>query len=137
MGDRADRLNRRRQDLSQPQSDDAGSENPEVEPDSESGSQSQSEASTGSASDSDSSQQSGSGGSIKDQYKGMYIFLPEDLHQQFNFTASEWDLQRQRRNGKQVEKIRHFEPLMISLALEKAEELDGDEIEERLAEFDP
>ena len=65
------------------------------------------------------------------------MYLPEDLRQEFDLVASEVDTQRQRRNGKQVEKIRHFEPLVVALGLEAIENMDDDELEERLAEFDP
>ncbi|EMA56791.1 hypothetical protein [Halococcus thailandensis] len=75
--------------------------------------------------------------SAKDLYQGTYMYLPEDLRQEFDLVASEMDTQRQRRNGKQVEKIRHFEPLVVSLGLEAIENMDDDELEERLAEFDP
>jgi hypothetical protein len=74
--------------------------------------------------------------SIKDQYQGTYIYLPEDLRQEFDLVADEMDTARRRRAGKHVEKIRHFEPLVVALGLEKIEELDNDELEERLAEFD-
>lgn len=76
-------------------------------------------------------------GSVKDEYQGIRMFLPEDLRQEFDLVASEVDTQRRRRNGKQVEKIRHFEPLVVALGLEAIENMDDDELEERLAEFDP
>ena len=57
--------------------------------------------------------------SAKEQYKGTYMYLPEELKREFNLVASEVDTQRQRRNGKEVEKIRHFEPLIVSLGLEQ------------------
>jgi hypothetical protein len=120
MGDRADRLNQRRRDTAR----------------SEAQSDQQTPTSSG-ESESESDQQSGPAGSIKDQYKGIYMFLPEDLHQEFNIVASELDTQRQRRNGKEVEKIRHVEPLVVALGLEQIDALDEDELEEHLAEFDP
>ena len=75
--------------------------------------------------------------SIKDERQGMYMFLPENLLQEFNITASEWNVKRQRQNGKRVEKIRHFEPLIVSLGLEAIEDMDGDEMEELASQFDP
>ena len=132
MGDRADRLNRRRQDLSQPQSDDAGSENPEPE----SGSQSQPEASAESQSDSESDQQPESAGSIKDQYNGIYMFLPDDLLEEFNIAADEADLARRRQSGKRIEKIRHFEPMVVQRGLEQIAEADDDELEKWASQFD-
>ena len=47
------------------------------------------------------------------------------------------DTQRRRRNGEQVERIHHFEPLVAALGLEQIEDLDDGELEDRLAEFDP
>jgi hypothetical protein len=114
MSDRADRLSQRRKGRSsEPESEEEKPEQPEKQ------------------------EQQKESQSIKDQYQGTYIYLPEGLRQEFDLIADEMDTARRRRTGKNVEKIRHYEPLMISLALEKAEELDDDELEERLAEFDP
>jgi hypothetical protein len=113
-GDRADRLSQRRKDRSQDQQ--AEEEKPEqpAKPEQQEDSQ-----------------------SIKDQYQGTYIYLPEDLREEFDLVADEMDTARRRRTGKHVEKIRHFEPLVVALGMEKIEELDDDELEDRLAEFDP
>ena len=120
MGDRADRLSSRRKERSSEQQTDAeekrGQPDQPAEP--EQGEQQEQ-------------------GSIKDQYKGTYIYLPEDLREEFDLVADEMDTARRRRNGKHVEKIRHFEPLVVALGLEQIEEMDDDELEERLAEFDP
>ena len=117
MGDRADRLSQRRKDRSEEQQ--SGEEKPEqpAEPEQQ--------------------EQQEKPQSAKDLYQGTYMYLPEDLRQEFDLVASEVDTQRQRRNGKKVEKIRHFEPLVVALGLEAIENLDDDELEERLAEFDP
>lgn len=77
------------------------------------------------------------GPSAKEKYDGIYMYLPEDLGEKFDLVAKELDIQRRRRNGKRVEKIRHFEPLIIALGLEQIKELDQDELEDSLAEFDP
>jgi hypothetical protein len=76
-------------------------------------------------------------GSIKDERQGIRMFLPEGLHQEFNIVATELDVWRRRRNGQRVEKIRHFEPLMISLGLEAIEDMDDNELEKRTSQFDP
>ena len=74
--------------------------------------------------------------SAKEQYKGTYMYLPEDLKREFNLVASEVDTQRQRRNGKEVEKIRHFEPLIVSLGLEQIDSMSEEKLEKRLSEYD-
>ena len=117
MGDRADRLSSRRKSRSSDQSAESKQkEKPEQPAEQEQQEEPQ---------------------SAKDLYQGTYIYLPEDLRQEFDLVASEMDTQRQRRNGKQVEKIRHFEPLVVALGLEAIENMDDSELEERLAEFDP
>jgi hypothetical protein len=120
MGDRADRLSSRRKG----RSSDQPAETEEGEKPEQPAEQEQQE-------------QQEKPQSAKDLYQGTYMYLPEDLRQEFDLVASEVDTQRQRRNGKQVEKIRHFEPLVVALGLEAIDELDDDELEERLAEFDP
>ena len=114
MEDRADRLSQRRKGRSEEQQ--SGKEKPEQPEQPEQQEKPQ---------------------SAKDLYQGTYMYLPEDLRQEFDLVASEVDTQRQRRNGKQVEKIRHFEPLVVELGLEAIENMDDDELEECLAEFDP
>lgn len=110
MSDRADRLSSRRKNRSSEQEKPAEPEQQEEDQDQQ---------------------------SIKDQYKGKYMYLPEALGDEFDLVADELDTRRRRHNGKQVEKIRHFEPLVVTLGLEQIEELDQDELEDRLAEFDP
>ena len=114
MGDRADRLSSRRKERSEDQQ--SGEEKPEQSEEPEQQKKSQ---------------------SIKDQYQGTYIYLPEDLRKEFDLVADEMDTARRRRTGKHVEKIRHFEPLVVALGLEQIKNLDDDKLEERLAEFDP
>lgn len=109
-GDRADRLSSRRKGRSSEQEQPGQPEQPEQQEESQ---------------------------SIKDQYKGKYMYLPEALGTEFDLVADEMNTQRQRRNGKEVEKIRHFEPLVVTLGLEAIENMDDDELEDRLAEFDP
>lgn len=74
--------------------------------------------------------------SAKEQYKGTYMYLPEELKREFNLVASEVDTQRQRRNGKEVEKIRHFEPLIVSLGLEQIHSMSEEKLEKRLSKYD-
>ena len=120
MGDRADRLNQRRQDSA-----------------AEKSASQQAEPSEESQPESESTQQAEPAGSIKDQYNGIYMFLPEDLLEEFNIAADEADLARRRQSGKRVEKIRHFEPMVVQRGLEKIAEADDDELEEWASQFDP
>lgn len=135
MGDRADRLNRRRQDNTAEKSDGQSSNPSPEEPESTTGSQS--ETASEPEPEKDSEQNTDPAGSIKDQYDGIYMFLPDDLLQEFNIVAGEANSARRRYSGKQVEKIRHFEPLIVALGLEAFESMDDDELEKRYAEFDP
>lgn len=112
-GDRADRLSQRRKGRSSDQQPEEEQPEQPAEPEQQEDSQ-----------------------SIKDQYQGKYMYLPEALGDEFDLVAKELDTQRERRTGKGIEKIRHFEPLVVALGLEKIEELDDDELEQRLAEYD-
>ena len=116
MSDRADRLSQRRKNRSSDQQAEQGEQEKPEQPAEPEQHEKQ---------------------SIKEQYQGTYIYLPEDLRQEFDLIADETDTARRRRTGKRVEKIRHFEPLVVALGLEQIENLDDDELEERLAEFDP
>lgn len=120
MGDRADRLSQRRKGRSEEPAESEEQSGQPAEPE-----------------QSEQPEQQEKPQSAKDLYQGTYMYLPEDLRQEFDLVASEVDTQRQRRNGKKVEKIRHFEPLVVALGLEAIENMDDGELEKRLAEFDP
>lgn len=124
MADRADRLSQRRKGRSEEPAESEEKEKPEQPAEQEE------------QEEPEEPEQQMESQSIKDQYQGTYIYLPEDLRQEFDLIADEMDTARRRRTGKHVEKIRHFEPLVVALGIEAIENMDDDELEERLAEYD-
>lgn len=74
----------------------------------------------------------GEGGGVKDTQVGTYMYLPEsvrdDLAYQFKLTSAEYE----RELGEEMEKNRHWYPLVIELGLEQIEEMDPEEIHNRL-----
>lgn len=123
---RADRLSRHRKDRTQPRdSEQRGQPEQQEQP----GKQEQPEQP-------DKPGQPGQPQNVKEQYQGTYIYVPPALREQMDLVADTLDLNRRQRNGTRVEKIRHFYPLLISLGLERIEEANSEELEQRLTEFD-
>lgn len=74
----------------------------------------------------------GEGKGVKDTQVGTYMYLPEsvrdDLAYQFKLTSAEYE----RELGEEMEKNRHWYPLVIELGLEQIEEMDPGEIHDQL-----
>lgn len=75
----------------------------------------------------------GGGGGVKAEQVGTYMYLPEplveELAYQFKLVSAEYE----RKLGGEFEKNRHWYPLVISLGLEQAEDLDPEEIADHLS----
>lgn len=79
------------------------------------------------------SKSEGSGGKgVKDTQVGTYMYLPEpladELAYQFKLTSAEYE----RELGEEMEKNRHWYPLVIELGLEQIEEMDPEAMHDRL-----
>ena len=72
--------------------------------------------------------------SVKDR-PSVLMYLPEDLRQEMDIRFDEINATVKRARGEGVEKNRDWYPLIVSLGLEKADEMD-DELLTRLDESD-
>lgn len=71
--------------------------------------------------------------SVKDR-PSVLMYLPEDLRQEMDIRFDEVNAAAKREHGRGVEKNRHWYPLIVSLGLETAGEMDDDELLTRLDE---
>ena len=124
-GSRADRLRRRREKQRDQQVETA-----EPSESSEPDETSESATSAGSSDD-------GGTTSVKDDRVGTYMYLPEDQRAELDFAYKELSLTYEREFGDEIEKNRHFYPLLVQAGLEHLDDLDGDAIRERLESFEP
>lgn len=71
--------------------------------------------------------------SVKDEYTGVYMYLPEDQKADLGPTYKIISAEYERAFGEELEKNRHFYPLVIQYGLGGLDGLDASEIKERLA----
>jgi DNA replication initiation complex subunit (GINS family) len=62
----------------------------------------------------------------------VLMYLPEDLHQEMDIRFDELNAAAKREFGEGLEKNRHWYPLLLSLALDKADEMSTEELLARL-----
>ena len=130
-GSRADRLRRRREQQRDQQATQAERADPS---DASEGSDSSrasdpSDASETSPDDDETT-------SVKDDRVGTYMYLPEDQRAELDFSYKELSLTYEREFGDELEKNRHFYPMLVQAGLERLDDLDGDAIRERLKRFE-
>ena len=87
---------------------------------------------TGDATDSPAASESES---VKATRVGTYMYLPENQRSTLDFRYKELNLAYERTVGDELEKNRHFYPLVIQAGLEALDGADGEEIQERLMQF--
>jgi hypothetical protein len=69
--------------------------------------------------------------SVKDR-PSVLMYLPADLRQEMDIRFDEVNAAAKRERGEGVEKNRHWYPLLLSLALEKTDEMSAEELLTRL-----
>ncbi|WP_458187796.1 hypothetical protein [Haladaptatus sp. NG-WS-4] len=74
--------------------------------------------------------------SVKDARVGTYMYLPEDQRSELNFRYKELNLTYERSFGAELEKNRHFYPLVVQAGLEALDDLDAAELRERLSRME-
>ena len=74
--------------------------------------------------------------SVKATRVGTYMYLPEKQRSTLDFRYKELNLAYERAVGDELEKNRHFYPLVVQAGLEALDGADGEEIRERLTQFD-
>jgi len=146
-GSRADRLRRRREQQRDQQPTSSGSSETSATSDSSELSEVSEPSETSETSElSETGEPSGSAGasgsdsgttSVKDDRVGTYMYLPEDQRAELDFAYKELSLTYEREFGDEIEKNRHFYPLLVQAGLEHLDDLDGDAIRERLDAFEP
>jgi hypothetical protein len=67
--------------------------------------------------------------SVKDAWRGMTVYLPEDLrdHLDDEYRRVDFELSGEV-DGEQLRKDRHYKPLLIALGLERMEDMKEDEL---------
>lgn len=74
--------------------------------------------------------------SVKATRVGTYMYLPEDQRSELDFRYKELNLAYERAVGDELEKNRHFYPLVVQAGLEALDGIDGEAVRERLLRFE-
>ena len=71
--------------------------------------------------------------SVKDR-PSVLMYLPEEVHSELDIRFAELNAAAKRERGEAIEKNRDFYPTLVELALERLDEMDDEEIVDRLGE---
>ena len=74
---------------------------------------------------------------IKDAWPNHSVYLPEDTADVLSATYKKLDWQLDAEYGLDIKKTRHYYPLVVQLGLERFEELDQEEVKERIERIEP
>jgi len=74
--------------------------------------------------------------SVKATRVGTYMYLPEAQRSELNFRYKELNLAYERAVGDELEKNRHFYPLVVQAGLEALDGMDGESLRERVRRFE-
>ena len=74
--------------------------------------------------------------SVKATRVGTYMYLPEEQRSELNFRYKELNLAYERAVGAELEKNRHFYPLVVQAGLEAIDGMDGESLRERVSHFE-
>ncbi|WP_435159702.1 hypothetical protein [Haladaptatus sp. DFWS20] len=74
--------------------------------------------------------------SVKDTRVGTYMYLPESQRTELDFRYKELNLAYERAFGDELEKNRHFYPLVVEAGLNALDGVDGEEVRELLLQLE-
>lgn len=74
--------------------------------------------------------------SVKDEREGTYMYLPESQKSEINLAFKRVNLKYEEETGEELEKNRHFYPLLIQEGLDGLDGLDGKDIKDCLDGLD-
>jgi hypothetical protein len=72
---------------------------------------------------------------VKEEWNGLYLYLPDELKNKFQLTYKSTSLTYQREFGNELPKMRGYYPLVIKLGMEAIDELDADGLDSAFHEL--
>ncbi|NGM70649.1 hypothetical protein G6M89_16830 [Natronolimnobius sp. AArcel1] len=67
-------------------------------------------------------------GNVKEDWEGMTIYLPEDLHNALNLAYRELSLETARTTEYDLQKLQDFYPLLVAVGLNNLDQSDTDDL---------
>lgn len=74
-------------------------------------------------------------GSVKDEWNGVYLYLPDDLKRDFQLAYKSTSLTYQQESGLELPKMRAYYPLVIKLGIEALESMSAEELDTELTDL--
>lgn len=72
---------------------------------------------------------------VKKEWKALSVYLPDELESDLSKTYKRLDWELEADRDVSIKKTRHYYPLVVKLGLERLEELESNEIEDRINSF--
>ncbi|OVE83274.1 hypothetical protein B2G88_16545 [Natronolimnobius baerhuensis] len=67
-------------------------------------------------------------GNVKDDWEGMTMYVPEDLHNALNLAYRELSLETAQATNYDLQKLQDFYPLLIAVGLNNLDQSDTDDL---------
>ena len=74
--------------------------------------------------------------SVKDEQVGTYLYLPEGQRDEMKYQYKMLSAEYEREFGEELEKNRHFYPLVVEYGLDRLADLDAQDVRDLLDELD-
>ena len=74
--------------------------------------------------------------SVKDEQVGTYLYLPEGQRDEMKYQYKMLSAEYEREFGEELEKNRHFYPLVVEYGLDRLSDLDAQDVRDLLDELD-
>ena len=69
---------------------------------------------------------------VKKEWRALSVYLPDELESDLSRTYKRLDWELEADQGISIKKTRHYYPLVVELGLERLEEMESNEIEDRI-----
>lgn len=69
---------------------------------------------------------------VKEEWKALSVYLPDELEADLSRTYKRLDWELEADEAISIKKTRHYYPLVVELGLERIDELESDEIKDRI-----
>lgn len=72
----------------------------------------------------------------RDDWGALQMQLPDDLRDELEIALDETNLELRKAGEEKLEKLAHWYPLIVETGVTRVQEMDADEIQERIGQFE-
>lgn len=74
---------------------------------------------------------------VKKAWNAITVYLPDEIEREYSKAYKRLDLELMDESDLTLKKTRHYNPLIIELGVERLEQMERNEIKERMEQFEP